>query len=389
MLVTPFQIAVDESQIQDLRERLRRTRWPDAIADMNWEDGTDLAFLQRLTDHWQTEFDWRAQESRLNKLPQYTAELDGLRVHFIHQRGTGPKPFPLVITHGFPGSGFDMEKLIPLLTDPGAHGGDPADAFDVVVPSIPGYGFSQRPDRSGFGPERVAGLWAELMTGLDYERFGAHAGDWGAAVSTWLAYRHPDRVTGLHLFFIPGRFRPALGEGQPPLSDEEKKFLERLGAWFATEGGYHALQSTKPQSPAYALNDSPVGLASWIVEKNRNWSDCGGTVERVFTLDAILTNVSIFWFTQTIGSAMRFYREDRLTPTVFRPGERIVPPLGVTVMPKEKDVMPPRSWVERVFNVVHWTQMSHGGHFGAQEAPEELARDIREFFRPLRAQTRG
>jgi pimeloyl-ACP methyl ester carboxylesterase len=387
MQIKPFSIAIGDDQLEDLRSRLQRTRWPDAIGGMDWADGTDLAFLQRLTEYWQKDFDWRAQEARLNTLPQFTAEIDGLDIHFIHQRGKGPRPFPLLITHGFPGSGFDMEKLIPLLTDPEAHGGDPADAFDVVVPSIPGYGFSQRPDRPGFGPDRVAELWTKLMAGLGYEKYGLQAGDWGAAVSTWLAYRHPDRVIGLHLFFIPGRFRPAMGEGQPPLSDEERKFLDNLGAWFAAEGGYHALQSTKPQSPAYALNDSPVGLASWIVEKNRNWSDCDGDVERVFTLDAILTNISLFWFTQTIGSAMRFYREDRLTPTTFKPGERIQPPLGVTIMPKEKDVMPPRSWVERVFNVVHWTQMPHGGHFGAQEAPEDLAKDIREFFRPLRAQS--
>lgn len=386
MQIKPFTIAIEDAALEDLKLRLSRTRWPDAIAGMDWQDGTDRAFLQRLASYWRTGFDWRAQEARLNRLPQFMAKIDGLDIHFIQQRGNGPRPFPLVLTHGFAiGSGFDMEKLLPLLTDPGAHGGDPRDAFDVVAPTMPGYGFSQRPDRPGFGPDRVSQLWAQLMTGLGYGRFGAQAGDWGAAVSTWLAYHQPDRVAGLHLFFIPGRFRPALGEGQPPLSDKEKKFQGNLGAWFATEGGYHGLQSTKPQSAAYALNDSPVGLASWIVEKLRNWSDCDGDVERVFTLDEILTNISIFWFTETIGSAMRFYREDRLTPTEFRPGERIGPPLGVTIMPKEKDIMPPRSWVERVFNVTHWTEMPHGGHFAAQEAPEALARDIRAFFRPLRA----
>lgn len=255
----------------------------------------------------------------------------------------------------------------------------------VVIPSIPGYGFSQRSEHTGTGPERVAELWAKLMAGLGYERYGLHAGDWGAAVSTWLAYRHPERIKGLPLFFIPGRFRPAMGEGRPPMTAEEKKFLENLGAWFAEEGGYHGLQSPKPQTPSYSLNDSAAGLASWIVEKIRNWSDCDGNVERAFTLDEILTKISIIWFTQTIGSAMRFYREDRLTPTTFKPGERINPPLGVTIMPKEKDVMPPRSWVERVFKVVHWTQMPHGGHFAAQEAPEDLAKDIFSFFHSLRS----
>lgn len=385
MQIKPFTISITDKQIEDLHRRLKNTRWPDTIEGADWADGTDRAFLQRLAAYWCDKFDWRAQEARLNQLSQFIAKIDGLDIHFIHQRGSGPRPFPLVLTHGFTiGSGFDMEKLIPLLTDPEAHGGDPSDAFDVVAPSIPGYGFSQRPDQPGFGPERTSRLWAQLMAGLGYERFGAQAGDWGAAISTWLAYHQPDRVVGLHLFFIPGRFRPALGEGQPPLSAEEKRFLDNLNAWFAAEGGYHSLQSTKPQTPTYALNDSPVGLAAWIVEKLRSWSDCDGGVERVFSMDEMLTNISIFWFTQTIGSAMRFYHEDSLTPTQFKPGEHIQPPLGFTVMPKEKDITPPRSWVERVFNVTHWTQMPQGGHFAAQETPETLAEDIRAFFRPLR-----
>ena len=383
MQVKPFTIAISDDQLEDLDHRLQRTRWPDAIKDMNWEDGTDLAFLQRLTKYWQTDFDWRAQEARLNKLPQFTAEVDGLNIHFIHQHGKGPDPFPLVITHGWPGTGLDMEKIIPLLTNPGDHGADPADAFDVVIPSIPGYGFSQRPNQPGFGPYRVAEMWVKLMTGLGYERFGVQAGDWGAAVSAWLAFRFPDHVTGLHLNFIPGNYRPPLGDGQPPLSTEEKAFLEKASTWFDTEGGYHRLQSTKPQTPAYGLTDSPVGLAAWIVEKNRGWSDCGGDVERAFTFDALLTNISIYWFTGTIGSSIRFYRENRLRPLQFAPGERVLPPLGVAVFPR--DTMPPRAWVERVFNVTRWTHMLRGGHFGAQEAPEALAREIREFFRPLRA----
>jgi pimeloyl-ACP methyl ester carboxylesterase len=319
----------------------------------------------------------------LNALPQFVAELDGLGIHFIHQRGTGPDPYPLVIGHGWPGFNFDMEQIIPFLADPGGHGGDPADAFDVVVPSLPGYGFSQRPTRPGFGPEHVADLWLELMTGLGYERFAVHAGDWGSAVAMWLASRFPDRVPGLHLNFIPGLYRPPLGDGQPPLSAEEEAFLGSLTAWFDAEGGYHRLQSTKPQTPAYGLTDSPAGLAAWIVEKLRGWSDCDGNVENVFTLDDILRKISIFWFTGTIGSSMRFYRENRLRPNHFAPGERVLPPLGVALFPAEP--MPPRAWVERVFDVTRWTQMPRGGHFGAQESPELLAKEIREFFRPLRA----
>ncbi|WP_312867380.1 epoxide hydrolase family protein [Amycolatopsis pithecellobii] len=383
MQVKPFTIAIDDHHLEDLNHRLRRTRWPDAIAGNDWDDGAELRFMQRLTEYWLNEFDWRAQEARLNALPQFSAELDGLQIHFLHQRGTGPDPIPLVMTHGWPGSGFDMEQVIPLLADPGGHGADPADAFDVVVPSLPGYGFSQRPTRPGFGPRRAAELWTRLMTGLGYERFGVQAGDWGAAVSTWLASLFPDRVAGLHLNFIPGSFRPPLGDGRPPLSADEEAFLDTAAKWFDVEGGYHRLQATKPQTPAYALTDSPAGLAAWIVEKMRGWSDCDGVVERAFTLDALLTNISIYWFTGTIGSSMRFYRENRLDPNHFGPGERILPPLGVAAFPQ--DIMPPRSWVERVFNVTRWTQMPSGGHFGPMEAPELLVNEIREFFRPLRS----
>lgn len=382
MQMKPFTISIDDGQLADLERRLRCTHWPDAMPGMDWEGGTDLAFLQRLTEYWRNGFDWRRQEARMNTLPQFITELDGVGIHFIHQRGTGPNPYPLVITHGWPGTGFDLEKLIPLLADPGGHGADPADAFDVVVPSLPGYGFSGRPSRPGFGPEHVAGLWAQLMEGLGYQRFGAQGSDWGAAVSMWLASRFPDRVSGLHVNFIPGFYRPPLGDGQPPLSAEETAFLDNAAAWFDAEGGYHHLQSTKPQTPAYALTDSPTGLAAWIVEKMRDWSDCGGDVERAFTLDAILTNISIYWFTGTIGSSMRFYRENRLHPNRFAPGERVLPPLGAALFPQDR--MPPRSWVERVFTVHRWTTMPRGGHLGAMEAPEPLAEEIRAFFRPLR-----
>jgi pimeloyl-ACP methyl ester carboxylesterase len=380
--IKPFRIAIEDDEIADLRHRLAATRWPDAIEGMNWQEGTDLAFLQRLTSYWQTGFDWRSQEAVLNVLPQFTADLDGLNVHFIHQRGVGPDPCPLLITHGWPGTGFDMARIIALLTDPGGHGADPADAFDVVAPSIPGYGFSDRPHKTGFGPHHVAEMWMRLMTGLGYDRFAVQGGDWGAAISIWLAYRFPDLVTALHLNFIPGNYQPPLGDGQPPLTDEENAFREKSAAWFNTEGGYHRLQSTKPQTPSYALTDSPAGLAAWIVEKYRNWSDCDGDVERAFTLDTILTDVSLYWFTATIGSSMRFYREDRLRPLHFTSGERVSTPLGVARFPR--DTMPPRSWVQRVFDVRRWSELPHGAHLGPQEAPESLAEEIRAFFRPFR-----
>ena len=276
-----------------------------------------------------------------------------------------------------------MERILPLLTDPGAHGADPADAFDVIVPSLPGYGFSERPSRPGVGPHHVAGLWAELMQGLGYRRFGAQGGDWGASISTWLGFRLPDRVAGLHLNYIPGSFLPPLGEGQPPLSADEQAFRAAAAAWLDAEGAYGRIHGTKPQTLAYALNDSPIGLAAWIAEKFRAWSDCGGDVEQSFTLDELLTDISIYWFTGTIGSSMRLYRESRLRPLHFAAGERVVPPLGVAQFPRELP-LPPRSWVERVFTVSRWTPMPRGGHFAAMEAPELLASEIREFFRPLR-----
>jgi len=382
MHIKAFTIAVGDDQLQDLSRRLRDARWPDAL-DVGWDYGTEPAFLRRLTDYWHTGFDWRAQEASLNRMPQFTAELGGLEIHFVHRRGQGPKAFPLILTHGWPGSFIEMERILPLLTDPGAHGADPADAFDVVVPSLPGYGFSARPTRPGCGPHHIAGLWAELMAGLGYEHYGAQGGDWGASVSTWLAFRFPEQVAGVHLNFIPGSFLPPLGPGQPPLTPEETAFRTMAAAWLDAEAGYGHIQGTKPQTLAAALADSPVGLASWIVEKFRAWSDCGGEVERAFSLDDLLTNISIYWFTNTIGSSMRLYRESRLRPVHFAAGERVLPPLGLAQFPLELP-MPPRSWVERVFTVERWTHMDRGGHFAAMEAPDLLAAEIRDFFRPLR-----
>lgn len=382
MHVTPFRIAIAQDQLDDLQRRLRTTRWPDPSPVGGWQDGTDQAFLRQLTDHWRTGFDWRAAEAELNQLPQFTAQLDGLRTHHIHQRGTGPRPFPLLIGHGWPGTGFDLRRIIPLLTDPAGHGADPADAFDVVAPSLPGYGFSARPDRPGTGPERVAGMWTQLMTALGYDRFGVQSGDWGAAVAMWLAGRAPDRLAGLHLNFVPGFYQPPLGDGEPPLSGEERDFVATMARWFEAEGGYHRLHSTKPQTAAYGLTDSPSGLAAWIVEKLRGWSDSHGDVTSVFTLDEILTNVSIYWFTATIGSSMRFYYENRLRPNRYAPGQRVVPPLGFAGFAREP--IPPRSWLERVFTVTRYQTIERGSHFGAWEAPELLAAEIRAFFRPLR-----
>jgi pimeloyl-ACP methyl ester carboxylesterase len=383
MNLRSFKIAIPDEQIDDLKRRLSATRLPASIDADQWGDGASLSFMRRLTNHWLDTFDWRAQEARLNRLPQYIATVDGLDVHFVHQPGKGPAPMPLVLTHGWPGSFIEMERVIPLLTDPGAHGGDPADAFHVVVPSLPGFGFSAPPIAPGVSASRIAELWLTLMNGLGYERFAAQGGDIGAGVSTWLARRFPGQMIGAHINYIPGSYRPPLGAGLPPVTAEEQAYLDRGAAWSSVEGAYAAEQGTKPQTLAYAMTDSPVGLAAWIVEKFRAWSDCDGDVERVFSMDELLTDISIYWFGHMLDASFRIYKENRQHPLTFEASERVATPLGVAAFPRELPT-PPRSWVERVFNVQRWTTMPRGGHFAALEQPELLVDDIRAFFRPLR-----
>ncbi len=301
--------------------------------------------------------------------------MDGFGVHAIHERGKGIAPLPLVIMHGWPGSFSQMLKLIPLLVDPAAHGGDASDAFDIVVPSLPGFGFSDRPQRRGWTTERTADLWARMMTGeLGYERFGAHGGDWGSAVTESLARRHPELLTGIHLTDVPSGhiFRVA----DP--TDEEQKYVAAGMAWADKEGAYGSIQSTKPQTLAYGLNDSPVGLAAWIAEKFRSWSDCDGDIERSFTRDELLTNVMIYWTTQTINSSIRGYFESGHQGSAD--DSRMEVPSGFAIFPADL-VPPPRRFAERIFNVQRWTEMPAGGHFAAMEEPELLAGDIRAFYR--------
>lgn len=378
-----FKINVPDTQIEDLKLRLRNTRFPASLDAAGWEDGASLAFIRRLTDYWLNHFDWRAQEARLNRLPQFQATIDGQDIHFVYQAGNGPAPMPLVLTHGWPGSFVEMEHVIPLLTDPASHGGDAADAFHVVVPSLPGFGFSAAPTGPGMSAHRVAGLWLKLMNGLGFDRFATQGGDIGAGVSMWLARRFPGQIIGAHLNYIPGHFRPSLAGDLAPVTADEQAFLDTVAAWAAAEGAYAAVQGTKPQTLSYAMTDSPVGLAAWIVEKFRSWSDCDGNVERVFTMDQLLTDISIYWFGHTLDASFRIYKENRLRPLTFGPGERVATPLGVALFPKELPT-PPRSWVERVFDVQRWTPMPRGGHFAAWEQPELLVEDMRAFFRPLR-----
>jgi len=382
MHVEPFRIAVPEAVLVDLRERLARTRFPDEMPGSGWTHGTNLAYLRELVAYWRDRYDWRAAEERLNAFPQFRAQVGGLGIHFMHVRGVGPRPLPLVVAHGWPGSVAEFAQILGPLTDPAAHGGDPADAFDVVVPSLPGYGFSERPRERGWGPERIARAWAEIMAGLGYARFGAQGGDWGAAVATWLARHFPDRVAGIHLNYIPGSYVPHVPAGEEPTA-EEKAYLSAQDRWRVEKGAYGHIQATRPQTLGFGLNDSPVGPAAWIVEKFREWSECGGEIERRFTKDALLANVTLYWVTQTIASSSRLYAEGRARPLALDPGERIPVPLGVARFAKEEP-MPPRSWVERGYNVARWTEFPSGGHFAAMEEPATLAEDVRDFFRPLR-----
>ena len=381
MSVRSFKLQVPSATLDDLRSRLASTRWPDEIQGAGWEYGTNLAYMKELTNYWQTEFDWRAQEEVMNAFAHFHASVDNLDIHFIHERGKGPNPMPLIITHGWPSSFFQMLKLIPRLTDPERFGGDPLDSFDVIVPSLPGYGFSDKPSHGGMTYSYIAELWVKLMTErLDYPRFAAQGGDIGAGVTTRLGLKNPQNVIGLHLTDVAYSY---LGPEVRAVSQAEQRFLEEERRWDEEEGAYMSMQATKPQTLSYGLNDSPAGLAAWIVEKFRAWSDCGGQVEERFTKDELLTNVTIYWVTETINSSIRLYYEHRHNPAPLRLHEQVTVPTAVALFPKDLS-HPPREWAERTYNVQQWTVMPRGGHFAAQEEPDLLAEDIRAFFRTLR-----
>ena len=383
MEVRPFEIAVDQSVLDDLQVRLTHTRWPDEIPGAEWDYGSNLDYIKELVDYWRTEFDWRAQEKKLNAFHHFKSEVEGLDIHFIHERGTGPNPIPLVITHGWPSTFFEMTKIIPLLADPGSHGADPADSFDVVAPSLPGFGFSQATSERGMQVQKVADLWAKLMTeNLGYPKFAAQGGDIGAGVTSRLGYAHHDKLYGIHLTSVT-RPTPYLGPGARSLTEEETAHMAQRDQWFQDEGGYNHIQGTKPQTLSYGLNDSPAGLAAWIVEKYRTWSDCHGDVESSYTKDELLTTVTIYWVTGTIGSSVRMYKENQSHLWTMEPDEIVPAPAGMALFPQEI-ARPPREWAERSYDVRRWQEMPRGGHFAALEEPELLAHEVREFFRPLR-----
>lgn len=367
--------------VDDVRRRLRQTRWPETVSGAA-SLGVDRDFLEDLCSYWMNTFDWKAQLDFFATFHHYRYRAKEGSVHFIHEKGAGPSPMPLIVTHGWPGSFLEMLKVLPLLTDPATHGFDAADSFDVVIPSLPGFGYSDKPAQLGMNFFRIAEIWVELMGALGYERFAAQGGDLGAGVSTALGLRHSERIIGIHLNYIPGSYRPYLPPGTTPTEPEER-FLARAASWFDENGAYAHLQGTRPNTPAYALNDSPAGLAAWIVEKFRDWSDCAGDVYRIFTRDELLRNITLYWMTETISSSFRLYYEGRKTPLRFSADDFVRVPCGIAHFPKEI-VFPPREWVQRGYNVQHWSELPRGGHFAALEQPEILAADVRAFFRTLR-----
>jgi pimeloyl-ACP methyl ester carboxylesterase len=376
----PFTIDVPDEVLIDLRARLRGTRWPDPAPGRPWDQGTDLAYLRSLVGYWSDTFDWRSQERRLNGVHQFRAELEGLRIHFVHERAVHGNGVPLILTHGWPSTFAELLPLVPLLTDPRAHGID-GPAFDLVIPSLPGYGFSDRPERATY--RSTAGLWHRLMRGLGYERYGAGGADFGAGVASFMALDEPDRVIGLHL--STAELSPSLDAEAPPLSRAEVAYLEQRSAWDAVERGYSSIQSTRPQTVGYALNDSPAGLAAWILEKWRAWADTGGDLERRFTRDFLLTIVTLYWVTGTITTSMRDYFDNRWHGQALGPGTFVRVPTAIATFPHEFafEGDPPPEWAERLYDVRRFTRMARGGHFAASEEPELLARDIAAFFAAL------
>ena len=381
MAIRPFAIDVPDAVLEDLRVRLERTRFPDQLDGAGWDYGAELGYVNDLVTYWLEEFDWRAQERRLNEFDQYKTVIDGLDIHFIHQRSAEADALPLIITHGWPGSIAEFAKIIGPLTDPVAHGGQAEDAFHVIAPSMPGYGFSDKPRSPGFGPEQIAETGAQLMARLGYDRYGVQGGDWGSIVSRWHAFNHPEHVVGLHLNMLVAN--PPSGvddptEGVPP--EELERTRARQAFYTGDENGYARIQATRPQTLGYALNDSPAGQAAWIVEKFRAWCDWSGDPESIFTKDELLTNVMIYWVTQTATSSARLYYESGRAP---RPMGRVEVPTGAAIFPYELFIAP-RKWAEASYNIVHWTEMPRGGHFAAMEQPELFVDDLRTFFGGLR-----
>jgi epoxide hydrolase len=381
--IRPFRIGIPQADLDDLRERLHRTRWPDELPGVGWAYGVPLGYLKELAAYWADGYDWHKQEARLNQHPQFTTTIDGANVHFLHIRSPEPDALPLILTHGWPGSVAEFLNVIGPLTDPRAHGADPADAFDLVIPSLPGHGFSGPTHQVGWTTGRVARAWAQLMARLGYDGYGAQGGDWGAFVSPELGRIDPDHVVGVHLNaatfgFIP--FGPVDPEELASFTDAERARLERLGASTAGPGnGYFEVQAQRPQTLAYALTDSPVGQLAWITERFKEWSHAADVPEDAVDRDQLLTNVMLYWLTGTAGSSARLYYENMHAG--FVPPQPVTVPVGVAVFAEDYAI---RRYGERGHNIVHWSEFDRGGHFAAMEAPDLLVGDVRGFFRGLR-----
>ena len=381
MGIEHFKIDFPQQQLDDLYDRLGKTRWPIQPKGTGWERGTELNTLQRILDYWLKAFDWRKQEKALNRFSHYRCNIAGTNIHFIREPGKGVNPMPLVLTHGWPDSFVRYLKVIPMLADPASYGGDPDDAFDVIVPSVPGFGLSGSPEQPGINNSTVADLWHRLMTQeLGYARFAAGGGDIGSGVTRYLASTHPEALIGIHLTDV-GIIRKLLPQpGEQLLTEQERRYGKSAQTWLNTEAAYISMQATKPWTLAYGLNDSPVGLAAWIIEKFKSWSDCKGDLLGYFDTDELLTNIMLYWLTGTSGSSANIYYDNMHS---LSPIGDISVPTGIALF--SADILPPpRSWVERHFNLVHWTEISGGGHFTAMEQPEQFVDDIRRFFRPLR-----
>lgn len=364
--ITPFRIDVPDADLEDLQARLRRTRWPEPECVDDWSQGIPLAYTRELAQYWADEYDWRAREAALNRFDQFTTEIDGLDIHFIHQRSAAPDAFPLLITHGWPGSVVEFHKVIEPLTERG---------FDVVCPSLPGYGFSAKPNRTGWGVERIADAWETLMRRLGYDRYGAQGGDWGSAVSSQLG-RLGGACAAIHLNMPMG----APPEGVTEFSEEELAAIERAENYRKWDNGYVKQQSTRPQTLGYGLVDSPVGQLAWIVEKFRSWTDCDGHPENALGRDEMLNNVMLYWLTASGASSARLYWESFSS---FGSGEPVRVPTGVASFPKEI-LRTPRSWCESRYHITHWTQMPRGGHFAAFAQPDLFVSDVADFFAGVR-----
>ena len=374
--IEEFRIDIPQAELDDLRDRLGRTRWPDQLPGVGWDYGIALDDVRELAEYWRTGYDWRVHERRLNSFPQFTTEIDGQVVHFLHVRSASPGAMPLIMTHGWPGSVVEFMEIIGPLTDPGAHGGDPGDAFHMVVPSIPGFGFSGPTRERGWNVTRVARAWDSLMGRLGYQRYGAQGGDWGSAISRELGVIVPEQMIGVHLNMLSPYVS---GDLPADLSDSDRARVERLRRFRLAGSGYSAIQSTRPQTVGYGLTDSPAGQLGWIAEKFGEWTDGGlSAVDR----DQMLTNISVYWLTRTAGSSARLYYEAARSRASGPPAPSTAP-TGVAVFPEEI-AAPVRRLAEQTNNIVHWSEFDRGGHFAAMEEHDLLIGDVREFFRPLR-----